>query len=240
MRYVAVACFCSVVVCTTPAAPVPKARDGFYKPGWDRPIDPDNDCKFTQAKGRLTIEVPGKDHDFDPRRGKLNAPRLLRPVEGDFVLVTRIRGPFRASAKSSTEAAPSHAAAGVLIEVEDKARTRIRFQYGVTREGGEPSQFTAYICQSLARPRGGFSVSNGDPNRWPIGDAVYLRLERQGTTLHGHLGPDGKRWFQVAQVLMEGLPPKLKVGLLATSTSQIPLTVTFDEFKLEEGKRPPK
>src|SRR5262249_56173604 len=77
------------------AAPVPASKEAaaFRGGEWGRPIDPDKDCKFTFAKGALTVGAPGKDHDYE-RPGD-NAPRVLRPVRGDFAAEVRVRGECR-------------------------------------------------------------------------------------------------------------------------------------------------
>lgn len=63
---------------TVLAAPAPEDS-------WDR-VDPDHDCKFHIEDGKVTIELPGGDHDINPKRKRFNAPCLLREVEGDFLV----------------------------------------------------------------------------------------------------------------------------------------------------------
>lgn len=83
--------------CTMLAAPAPEP----FKSGWGKPIDPNRDCKFVIKGSTLTIELPGGDHDLAPKRERFNAPRLLREVEGDFVMQVRVSGSFLPSVKSS-------------------------------------------------------------------------------------------------------------------------------------------
>jgi hypothetical protein len=54
------ALFLLLIASAVLAAPAPKD-------GWDRPIDPDNDCKIVIKDGTVTIEVPGGDHDLSPK-----------------------------------------------------------------------------------------------------------------------------------------------------------------------------
>ena len=42
------------------ADPDPDPEPNPFASGWDKPVDPDKDCKFKREKGGLTIEVPGK------------------------------------------------------------------------------------------------------------------------------------------------------------------------------------
>ncbi len=46
---------------------------------WNPPVDPDGDCKFVESGGKLTIAVPGKDHDLGAERGRMKrAPPVVR------------------------------------------------------------------------------------------------------------------------------------------------------------------
>ena len=84
--------------------PVVKAPDAPAQSGglvafgsdWDK-VDPDGDCKFTPQKDALAIAVPAKDHELVPDRGRMDAPRLLRDVAGDFTAQVAVSGDFRPS-----------------------------------------------------------------------------------------------------------------------------------------------
>src|ERR1700749_4888522 len=96
-----------LATCTLFAAPAPKSI-------WDRPIDPDHDCKIVIKDGTATIELPGTDHDLAPKRKRFNAPRLLHHVAGDFVMQVRVSSTFRPSAKSTVDKEDPSVAAGLL------------------------------------------------------------------------------------------------------------------------------
>src|SRR5438876_465559 len=74
------------------AAPAPKPST--WTAGWDKPVDPSRDCRFDYDGEKLTITVPGKNHGLDVMGNRLNAPHLLREVQGDFVVQVRVRGAF--------------------------------------------------------------------------------------------------------------------------------------------------
>src|SRR4051812_31099083 len=90
--------FWALVVRAASAAPVPGEKP--FQTSWDPPTDPDGDCTFQRVEGKLTITLPGSDHDLGIERGRMNAPRLLRDVEGDFVVQVRVGGLFRPSTES--------------------------------------------------------------------------------------------------------------------------------------------
>ena len=52
-----------------------KKRDLWeFVAGWGDPINPDKDCKIQRTKDALAIEMPGRDHDYDPIRQRLQCP----------------------------------------------------------------------------------------------------------------------------------------------------------------------
>ena len=84
-RYVAVSFLCSLLAGGLLGAPAPFHREtGAWYNGWDRPLDAVGGCKFDRHGDKLTITVPGKPHALNVREGRLDAPHLLRNVEGDF------------------------------------------------------------------------------------------------------------------------------------------------------------
>jgi hypothetical protein len=238
MRPAAVALCCYLTACLALAAPAPKPKEAeLYKPGWDKPLDPDKDCKFRQTKNELTLTVPAKDHDYDPRRKQLNAPRLLRDVEGDFVVEARVGGELKATADSSVKGAVSHAAGGLFVMLGNKSGVTVHLMFGSRRDGGEPVAFVAFQAPSANGKGGAFGLWKGDHKRWflPAGAKhAYLRIERRGDTIGGWVSADGKEWLKYMHPITYGDKPaaKLKVGLIATSTSKDEVKVTFDQFKL--------
>src|SRR5207253_1736686 len=59
---------------------------GTQLQGWGLALDPGKDCQFLPDAKSLSIKVPGTWHDLNPDSGKLNAPRVVRTVEGNFVV----------------------------------------------------------------------------------------------------------------------------------------------------------
>src|SRR5262249_28126420 len=94
--------------------------------GWGTAIGPDGDRAFTAARHRLTIAVPGTEHNLIvEQRGPMNAPRVLHEVEGDFVLQVRVSGDFPAGAKGVTDQRKPFHGAGLLIYQDDRTYIRL-------------------------------------------------------------------------------------------------------------------
>lgn len=122
----------SLLVCVALAAPAPDPMKA-----WDNPVDPDQDCKIRRDSGVLSIEMPGTEHDYDPLRKRLNAPRILREIEGEFDLQVRMRIVCPRSAQSSVKGHPACVSAGFLMIFPDTypySPVCRRLDYGVVQQ----------------------------------------------------------------------------------------------------------
>ncbi|HEY7313954.1 MAG TPA: hypothetical protein VH643_31685 [Gemmataceae bacterium] len=209
------------------AAPIPAVQT--WVKGWDKPVDPDEDCKFIRDKGTLTIEVPGKDHDLGVERGLMNSPRLLRDVEGDFVAQVRLSGTFRPSNKSTSTKRLPFVGAGLLLMADEK--TYVRLERAALLKGGEVKTYANWELR-----RNGKWVLAGAERVQPLEDKpTYLRLERKSDQLLASVSHDGKEWKEL-NPLEAKLPAKLKLGVSAGGTSMDVFAPRFDQFKLRQGK----
>lgn len=215
-------------------APAPQP----YVVGLGNPIDPDKDCKFVRVKRGLTIEMTGKDHDFDPRRDCFNAPRLLRDIEGDFTMEVKVSIDCRLSDGSTVKGNPPMASGGFLVIPPDKSCIRLEFL--VDRKDGETQSHAALKDRPPKLGKTDY-VWDRRYKTWPLpdeADHAYLRLERRGDKFYPYVSPDGEKWLLlVGSMGVVGLPAKLKVGLAAYSTSTEPAKVRFEEFKLTRGRK---
>ncbi len=130
MRFVVSLLLCSALAFAADPDPNP------FLSGWDKPVDPDKDCKFDKVKAGLTLTIPGKDHDLGVERGRMNAPRLLRDVEGDFVVQVRVGGDFTPSNGSTTTERVPFVGAGLVLMNGDNTyirleRAALRYDSGV-------------------------------------------------------------------------------------------------------------
>jgi regulation of enolase protein 1 (concanavalin A-like superfamily) len=217
-----------LTACAVVAAPVPADRP--WVTGWDKSVDPDNDCKFIRDKDTLTIEAPGKDHDLAIERGLMNSPRLLRDVEGDFTAQVRVAGAFQPSNESTTSERLPFVGAGLLLMADEK--TYVRLERAALVTGGETKTYANWELR-----QDGKWVLAGAERVLPLEDkATYLRLTRKGDNLSASVSHDGKEWKDLNPLEVK-LPAKLKIGVAAGGTSMDVFTPSFDQFKLtQEGR----
>src|SRR5262249_36323812 len=83
-----------------PPPPAPPPAPHLTLRDWGSAVDPDGDCTFTIKPNALTIAVPGSDHVLGVERGRMNAPRVLREITGDFIAQVRVAGDFPAGART--------------------------------------------------------------------------------------------------------------------------------------------
>jgi regulation of enolase protein 1 (concanavalin A-like superfamily) len=218
---------CILIGYVAMAAPTPADRP--WVNGWDKPVDPDKDCKFIRDKATLTIEVPGRDHDLGVERGLMNSPRLLRDVEGDFVAQVRVDGTFQPSQESTSNERLPFVGAGLLLMADEK--TYIRLERAALVKGGETKTYANWELRE-----DGKWVLAGAASVVPLEDkAAYLRLERKGDKLLASVSHDDKEWRELNPLEVK-LPAKLKIGVAAGGTSMEVFSPQFDQFRLRQGK----
>ena len=198
---------------------------GKNLPGWGTLIDPDGDCKFTPGNRSMTIEVPTTQHDLDSTGKKLNAPRVMHEVDGDFILTVRVTGEFKPGPNSTSLKSVPYNGAGILVWSDSD--NHIRFERANWVRGGVFSPNIAFLECEGGYP--GANHSEGLRN-----EACYLRMQRKGSRIYAGISSDGNnwRWLKPIDTIW---PAKLKVGLTAISTSSTPFVVKFEEFELRGG-----
>jgi regulation of enolase protein 1 (concanavalin A-like superfamily) len=191
---------------------------GVAMPPWGEAIDPKKDSEITGDKERVRIKI------FGTRKGAqtiLNTPRVMREVEGDFVITVKVVGAFRAGGRSVNPKVVPFNGAGILVWSDPDNYIRLE-RAAITRRG---RHFTYVNFEHFEG--GGRAASHNEPMK---GGDCWLRMERKGSRIHGSISFDGTTWKELKPI-QTVWPAKLKVGVSATSSSNQPFLVTFEEFK---------
>jgi hypothetical protein len=210
------------------AADEPKRRI----PGWGEAIDPDRDCRIAAAGGRLTIAVPGTAHDLCAELDLMNAPRLLHPIKGDFIVQVRVVGTVRPEGQSNVAGHAPFNGAGILLWKDDK--NYVRLERAAFTRGAERQHYMNFELR-----RGGEPVDL--PGEVPVipDQATYLRLERRNGQLIPSTSQDGLQW-QVGTPIADEYPGavSLGVGVAAVNSATTPFTAEFEGLLLFERSAP--
>lgn len=190
---------------------------------WGLAIDTGKDCEFTPEQKKLAIRVPGAWHDLNPDNGKLNAPRVVREVEGDFVVKVKVEGEFKPGGKSTNPRGVPYTGAGIIVWSDSD--NFIRLERGALLRNNKVGTTVAF-----EEREGGYrgAVHNITSKPGP----VYLRLERKGSRILGAVSFDDSAWRNLKPIDTVW-PTKLKVGLTAISSSGEPFAAQFTEYSLQ-------
>jgi regulation of enolase protein 1 (concanavalin A-like superfamily) len=191
---------------------------------WADPIDPDGDCRFDldRARGLLKIAVPGTAHILSAELGRMNAPRLLRPVRGDFVASAKVAGVFAPTGRSTTKEYPPYHGAGLLLWQDE--RNYVRLELAADVHHGRPRPYANFELRrgdALAISRG-VEIKDG---------SARLLLERRGGVVRAAFGPDGIHWTRFEPIAPE-FDGKLAVGVVVINSSTKPLVAELEGFAI--------
>ena len=196
---------------------------------WGEFIDPAGDCQVVQKEGRVTIKVPGTQHNLNPTPEYDNclAPRVLREVDGDFqVRVKAFAFPIPEANTSTTKQGHSYVAAGLLVWQDEK--TFVRCLRAALGEGGEVFVHVEPFVNGKYPARGYQAMKD---RRTPDKD-VYLQAERRGKDFTFSRSMDGKEWEAIVKLTNLNLAKKLRVGVAVVNSTKAEVSPQFAEFTI--------
>ena len=193
--------------------------------GWGKFIDPDGDCKLSIQKGRVAIAIPGAVHALSAERGQVNAPRVLRDVQGDFIAEVRVSGITPPDSASLVLSRRPFRGAGLLLWQDAGNYVRLE-RAGMVFEGKHLS-YASFEARKDRR-----FVRMGDGSEHPLdGEATFLRLERRGGTVLGSVSRDGIRWTTLEPLTVD-MPRRVQIGIAASHNTSSPIEPQFEGLKL--------
>ena len=212
------------------AAPIP-ANNKEWVIGWDAPANPGDDCQFQHAGDRLTIKVPAKIHQARISSDPLDAPRLLRSVDGDFAIQVRIGG------VTSPHGFQGSHRAGVII-TDGKASVKIeRVATAGLARVDQPSPPFSVEIGTLGE--GSFECyATGVNTEVP----TWVQVDRRGECLTVAISEDGIKWEWVRSprncIRFGDLSKAVRVGVIAETTVPCAFEPWFDRWKLSFYREP--
>ena len=205
---------------------VPKSVWGTFE-------DQDKDCEFKVQDGVLSITVPGKDHDLSIERGKMNAPRAMQAVEGDFTVQVKVSGKFEPRQMSNAERA-AYNGAGFLIRKDDNNYIRLD---RATYWDGTMNQ----IYGNFELRADGRIERFGSPQDLKLDNTkdTWLKIERKGDEFKAYASQEAGKWQALGAKTMAA-PKRLDVGIAAINSSLELFAPRFSDFELKTSTPPEK
>ncbi len=207
-------------------SPEERAQASRENVDWGDFVDPDGDCHLDLDKHdcRVRITTPGTTHILSAEFGRLNAPRLLREVKGDFDVAVRVAGTSHPGGKATTTVYSPFHGAGILVWQDEGNYVRLEIASDV--QHGKPRPYVNFEY----RKDGALALSSGLNNS---DGSNQLRLKRRGDDIVASFGPDGLRWTSFSP-LSAKLNERLQVGVAAINSSTKPLTAELEGLQVVE------
>ncbi len=204
-------------------------RPGKAIAGWGEIIDPDGDCQITAVKGKVTIQVPGKAHDFAGELQRWNAPRVLSPVKGDFIVEVKVGGELKPSDTSTIPGRRSYNGAGLMI-IKDKDNHVSLHHGAVHLDNGVRHYANFELRKDAELVVSRFELDLEDKE-------VYLRIRRQGDKFSAQASHDGVTWKSYDEPITVEFPEEVQVGVEAVNSSDRPFRCVLEGFKVSRAAK---
>jgi regulation of enolase protein 1 (concanavalin A-like superfamily)/predicted Ser/Thr protein kinase len=218
------------------AAVLPPSKPATKAPSiltdWGDAVDPDHNCTFALANGQLHIKVPGTQHDLSREVGKMNAPRMVRDVEGDFRAETVVDGNLPSDPRSLYERRVPFHGAGLLIWQDDENYIRLERAHAYYAPRG------MWMCYpNWEARRQGQQARKGRLNEAVLkeNEPVFLRVVRTGDVFTAFYTQDGQVWKELPAIRID-FDRKLRVGVCAIQNTPSPFDAVFADLKVLPGK----
>src|SRR5262245_34580372 len=211
------------------AADKPAARS---VDGWGTVADPGKDCTVGAKDGKLTIKVPGTNHNLNPTyRYGTNAPRVMQPVTGDFTVQVKVTFSDPPGTTSTVNGRPFNGA-GLLVWKDEQNFLRLErnaYWDGAGRLVCYPPLIADWVDGKYAENTAPTDASFfKTPSTW-------FRIVRKGQSLALSMSQDGEGWTDLRTVTMD-LGDDVLVGVAAVNSSTKPFTAVFEDLELTTAK----
>ncbi len=206
--------------------PEVEARTARGNEAWGDAVDPDGDCKFElePREDKVRIIVPGKTHILSAEIGRVNAPRILRDIKGDFDVTVRVAGTDHPGAKATTTLYSPYHGAGLVIWQDQE--NYVRLEIATDLQHGKPRPYVNFEYRKDGALAATSGLKNGDGSN-------HLRLRRRGDEIYASFGPDGVRWNSFPPLTAK-LNDRLKVGVAAINSSTKTLTAELEALVVSQ------
>jgi regulation of enolase protein 1 (concanavalin A-like superfamily) len=197
--------------------------------GWGTVADPANDSTVGEKEGKVTIKVPGGNHNLNPTfRYGTNAPRIMQKVTGDFTVQVKVTFSDPPGTTSAVNGRPFNGA-GILVWQDEQ--NFLRLERNCYWDGA--GQLVCYPPLIEDWIGGKYTSATAPvPATFFTGPSTWFRISRQGGSLGLAMSQDGAEWSTLRTVTMD-LPDEISVGVAAVNSSTKSFTAEFEGLELK-------
>ena len=186
------------------------------------------DCQFRPEGANLNVLIPGTLHVLSTELKQTNSPRLLTPVQGDFVAEVSVLGRILPGTVPLPKFPFAFQGAGLLLWQDENNYLRLERSAMYTIDRTRLHQVLVEYCR------------DGKTSTPTVRDvreaALTLRFDRRGPEVRCQYSPDGgKTWLEVKRQTVALPASGVKVGVSASNASPKPFTASFAAFELTGG-----
>jgi regulation of enolase protein 1 (concanavalin A-like superfamily) len=226
----------AMVLCSAIHAepPTTQPKEQTNIPGWGAFVDPAHDCQAKSSDGKLTITVPGTEHNLNPTPAFNNilGPRALQSVTGDFTVQVKVSAFPPPEPNTSTDnQGHSFVSAGLLVWKDDQSF--IRFMRGGLGERRVLFTHLETFDQGK-RKKSDFSIHRLEEAAIPD-KPLWLRIERKGDAMTLSRSLDGQKWEEFATQHLADWPAQLSVGVGVVNATNKDFAPQFEQFELHHA-----
>jgi regulation of enolase protein 1 (concanavalin A-like superfamily) len=190
-------------------------------------VDPsrDSEVSLDQENDRLKIQVPGTPHVLSAEVPQLpmNAPRVARPIRGDFTAGVRVFGRLEPGVDKTTHYDP-YQGAGLIVWQDPANYLRLERAVGFINGRRHP-----YINYEL-REGGRLAVSRGLTSE---DRSFFLKLRRAGAVFSAWYSADGRRWIDLG-TMESTFAERVEVGVVAVNSSRRTLSAELEGLSVDD------
>jgi regulation of enolase protein 1 (concanavalin A-like superfamily) len=153
----------------------------------------------------------------------MNAPRVVRPIRGDFTADVHVLGYFDPGPSKTTHYDPYHGA-GLIVWQDPSNYLRLEMAVGFIN-----GRFRPYINYEL-RENGHLAMTRGISIE---SGPLYLKLRRKGVAFSAWYSRDGRRWSALRGVDAT-FAERVEVGVVAVSSSGQTMSAELEMLNVED------
>jgi regulation of enolase protein 1 (concanavalin A-like superfamily) len=153
----------------------------------------------------------------------MNAPRVARPIRGDFTAGVRVFGRLEPGTSKSTQYDPYHGA-GLIVWQDPGNYLRLERAVGFINGRRHP-----YINYEV-REGGRLAVSRGFTSE---DRSFFLKLRRAGAVFSAWYSADGRRWLDLGTI-DANFSQRVEVGVVAVNSSTRTLSAQLEGLSVDD------